>query len=323
MKAETKPERRHEDGGKDGGAHVGQVWDLDDALEELFFSGSVEELREADEQLPEALPVSQQDVRSHAAVQLEEQPHTEVKKEAAVQDERDERGQPALTGRGGGLGLIGVHLTENRLSHLQSSVHVIQQLVGHVHHSGHVRPGLPLQGLVAGLQVGRNHFVLHMEIHFMSEISGVQSHDVTVAVMQVSPEDAHVLHRPAVPVAVPHRVAVSSSQHFVQQVAELPADHGVAGQRQVEDVGPEGGGSALLVAAQDDVADIFLLRWTFSCGDDFGDAVELLLPELLPLRGHGLLRLVASAPGFAHSGRSSHVWTLEDSRSSAHLCSCS
>jgi len=38
----------------------------------------------------------------------------------------------------------------------------------------------------------------------------------------------------------------------VQQVAELPADDGVAGQRQVEGVGPEGGGSALLVRPHDD-----------------------------------------------------------------------
>ncbi len=46
---------------------------------------------------------------------------------------------------------------------------------------------------------------------------------------------------------------MSVPQHFVQQVAKLPADHGVAGQRQVEGVGPEGGGSALLVCSHDDV----------------------------------------------------------------------
>lgn len=40
---------------------------------------------------------------------------------------------------------------------------------------------------------------------------------------------------------------MSVSEQFVQQVAELPADHGVAGQRQVEGVGPEGGGSTLLM----------------------------------------------------------------------------
>lgn len=46
---------------------------------------------------------------------------------------------------------------------------------------------------------------------------------------------------------------MSVPQHFVQQVAELPADHGVAGQRQVEGVGPEGGGPALFMRPHDDV----------------------------------------------------------------------
>lgn len=48
-------------------------------------------------------------------------------------------------------------------------------------------------------------------------------------------------------------ISVSFPEHFVQQVAKLPADHGVAGQRQVPDVGPEGGGSTLLVCSQDDI----------------------------------------------------------------------
>lgn len=39
----------------------------------------------------------------------------------------------------------------------------------------------------------------------------------------------------------------------MQQVAELPADHGVAGQREVDGVGPEGGGAALLVCSHDDI----------------------------------------------------------------------
>lgn len=39
----------------------------------------------------------------------------------------------------------------------------------------------------------------------------------------------------------------------MHQVAELPADHGVAGQREVDGVGPEGGGAALLVGSQDDI----------------------------------------------------------------------
>lgn len=45
---------------------------------------------------------------------------------------------------------------------------------------------------------------------------------------------------------------MSPAQHFVQQVAELPADQGVAGQRQVQGVGPEAGGAALLVGSHDD-----------------------------------------------------------------------
>lgn len=36
----------------------------------------------------------------------------------------------------------------------------------------------------------------------------------------------------------------------MQQVADLPADQGLAGQRQVGDVRPEGGGSALFVSSQ-------------------------------------------------------------------------
>lgn len=48
-------------------------------------------------------------------------------------------------------------------------------------------------------------------------------------------------------------VAMSVPQHFVQQVAELPANDGVAGQRQVEDVRPHGGRPALLVTAKKDV----------------------------------------------------------------------
>lgn len=39
----------------------------------------------------------------------------------------------------------------------------------------------------------------------------------------------------------------------MQQVAELPADHGVAGQREVDGVGPKGGGSALFMRPQDNV----------------------------------------------------------------------
>lgn len=39
----------------------------------------------------------------------------------------------------------------------------------------------------------------------------------------------------------------------MQQVAELPADHGVAGQGEVDGVGPEGGGAALLVGSHDDI----------------------------------------------------------------------
>lgn len=48
-------------------------------------------------------------------------------------------------------------------------------------------------------------------------------------------------------------ISVSVPQHFVQQVAKLPADYGVARQRQIQDVGPESGGSPLLVSSQDDI----------------------------------------------------------------------
>lgn len=48
-------------------------------------------------------------------------------------------------------------------------------------------------------------------------------------------------------------ISVSIPKQFVQQVTELPADHGVAWQRQVEDVGPEGGSSTLLVTPHDNI----------------------------------------------------------------------
>lgn len=47
-------------------------------------------------------------------------------------------------------------------------------------------------------------------------------------------------------------ISVSLAQHFVQQVAELPADQGVAGQRQVQGVGPEAGRTPLLMGSHDD-----------------------------------------------------------------------
>lgn len=47
-------------------------------------------------------------------------------------------------------------------------------------------------------------------------------------------------------------ISVSLAQHFVQQVAELPADQGVAGQRQVQGVGPEAGRAPLLMGSHDD-----------------------------------------------------------------------
>ena len=48
-------------------------------------------------------------------------------------------------------------------------------------------------------------------------------------------------------------ISVSAPENFVQQIAKLPADHGVAGQRQIQDVGPEGGGSTLFVRSYDDI----------------------------------------------------------------------
>lgn len=47
-------------------------------------------------------------------------------------------------------------------------------------------------------------------------------------------------------------VAVSVPQHFVQYVAELPAEDGAAVQREAQRVGPEGVGSLLPVSPQDD-----------------------------------------------------------------------
>lgn len=48
-------------------------------------------------------------------------------------------------------------------------------------------------------------------------------------------------------------VMVSVPEDFVQHVAELPADDGVGGERQVDDERPERCGSALLMGPHDDV----------------------------------------------------------------------
>lgn len=47
-------------------------------------------------------------------------------------------------------------------------------------------------------------------------------------------------------------VGVAVAQDLVQDVAELPAEDGTAGQGQPDGVGPEGEGSLLVVGAQDD-----------------------------------------------------------------------
>lgn len=48
-------------------------------------------------------------------------------------------------------------------------------------------------------------------------------------------------------------ISVATPQYFVQEVAELPADHGVAGQREVDGVGPKGCGSTLFMCPQDNI----------------------------------------------------------------------
>lgn len=47
-------------------------------------------------------------------------------------------------------------------------------------------------------------------------------------------------------------IAVSVPQDFMQDVAELPAEDGVAGQREAQRVGPEGVGALLPVGPQND-----------------------------------------------------------------------
>lgn len=47
-------------------------------------------------------------------------------------------------------------------------------------------------------------------------------------------------------------IAVAVPQDFMQDVAELPAEDGVAGQREAQRVGPEGVGALLPVSPQDD-----------------------------------------------------------------------
>lgn len=55
-------------------------------------------------------------------------------------------------------------------------------------------------------------------------------------------------------------IAVAIPQDFVQDVAELPAEDGVAGQREAQRVGPEGVGALLPVSPQND-----------ACGRDVKD----------------------------------------------------
>lgn len=62
-------------------------------------------------------------------MKLEQQPHGEVIKEAAVQNERDEGRQSALSGGGGGFGAVTVQLTEDwrreedeRTSHVNTEI---------------------------------------------------------------------------------------------------------------------------------------------------------------------------------------------------------
>lgn len=45
---------------------------------------------------------------------------------------------------------------------------------------------------------------------------------------------------------------VAIPQHFVKHVAELPAEDGVAGQREAQGIGPESKGSLLSVGPQND-----------------------------------------------------------------------
>ena len=51
-------------------------------------------------------------------------------------------------------------------------------------------------------------------------------------------------------------VMVPVPEDFVQHVAELPADDGVGGERQVDDERPERCGSALLMGPHDDVGTV-------------------------------------------------------------------
>lgn len=74
----------------------------------------------------------------------------------------------------------------------------------------------------------------------------------------------HIFDGVTVSVRVLNHISVSPAQHFVQQVAELPADQGVAGQRQVQGVGPEAGRTPLLMGSHDDRAHILLFGWHFS-----------------------------------------------------------
>lgn len=48
-------------------------------------------------------------------------------------------------------------------------------------------------------------------------------------------------------------ISVSIPEDFVNQIAKLPAHNGVAGQRQVQDIRPEGRSSTLFMSSHDDI----------------------------------------------------------------------
>lgn len=57
-------------------------------------------------------------------------------------------------------------------------------------------------------------------------------------------------------------ISVSIPEQFVQQVTELPADHRVAGEWQVEGVGPKGGSSTLFMTPHNNIFTAVRETWT-------------------------------------------------------------
>lgn len=89
-----------------------------------------------------------------------------------------------------------------------------------------------------------------MVFHLRSEQFEVDAAKLSIPLTQVAPHPAHVTQFVFVSQRVLQDVWVSISEEFVEHVAELPAEHSVAGEGQPVDDRPKGLCPFLMVGAQ-------------------------------------------------------------------------